>query len=73
MYTKLTKVVEINGVECVACAFFGTEQCHIHNKESSPDCCHCDAFGAILNQLHVFEEVMDDADSIGENAIEEGD
>lgn len=60
MYTKLTKIIEVNGAKCVSCAFLGTEQCRIHNTENTPDCGHCNVLGAILNQLHMFEEMIDD-------------
>lgn len=57
-YQSLTKVVEINGNKCVTCAYFGTPKCLIHKGESIPDCTHCDVMGAILNQLHAFEEII---------------
>lgn len=58
MYTKLTKIIKVDGAECVACAYFGTEECRIHKEEGTPDCCHCRVMGAILNQLHAFEEAI---------------
>lgn len=62
MYTKLTKVITINGEECVSCAFFGTEKCQIHNNDKTHDCMHCKVMGAILNQLHEFEEMIEETD-----------
>ena len=56
MYTKLTKVVTVEERECVTCIYYGTSMCRIHNN--IPDCCHCNVFAAILNQLHAFEEVI---------------
>ena len=61
MYTKLTKVVKLDdGRECVACAFFGTEKCHIHKKNDNAGCGCCEVFAAILNQLHTFEDIYDE-------------
>ena len=59
MYTRLTKIVrDENGRDCVTCVNFGTERCHIHN--GVPDCAHCPMLGAIFNQLHVLEDIVDD-------------
>lgn len=58
MYTKLTKVINLAGRECVVCINYGTEMCHIHND--TPDCGHCQMFAAILNQLHAFEVAYDE-------------
>lgn len=57
MYKKLTKVVNVNGRDCVACAFYDTPECQIHNCEKS--CARCKMMGAILNQLHEFEEIVE--------------
>ena len=59
MYTKLTKRIQIDERECVSCAFFGTERCHIHT-DGTVDCGHCEVFAAILNQLNAFEDLLDD-------------
>lgn len=56
MYTRLTKVVTVDGCECVACIHHGTEMCRIHKGVT--DCGHCNVFAAILNQLHAFESVF---------------
>lgn len=56
MYTRLTKLTKVDGRECVSCAFYGTEMCHIH--KGANDCLHCEVFAAILNQLYAFEEVV---------------
>jgi len=66
MYTKLTKVVKIDERECVACAFYGTEKCRIHKDSNTPDCCHCEVMGAILNQLRAFEEVFVESENRNE-------
>lgn len=58
MYNKLTKIVKVEGRECVACINYGTEMCHIH--KGHPDCIHCPMFAAILNQLYAFEEIIDE-------------
>lgn len=60
MYTKLTKVANVNGVECITCAFYGTEKCLIHSDETTPNCAQCKVMCAILNQLHAFEEIICD-------------
>ena len=65
MYTKLTKIVTVNGAECIACAYYGTDRCRIHKEERTPDCCHCKVMGAILNQLHAFEEVFTEKEKEG--------
>ena len=57
MYTRLTKVAKVDGRECVSCAFYGTSKCRIHKESNTTDCAHCDVMGAILNQLHAFEEI----------------
>ena len=63
---KLTKITEIDGRECVTCAFYGTERCPIHNDNKTiSDCAHCEVFGAILNQLHQFEEIISSDSSEG--------
>lgn len=57
MYSRLTKVItQEDGKECVTCALYGTEKCHIHN--GTPDCGHCEVLGAIFNQLNNFEEAF---------------
>ena len=57
MYKRLTKITTCqDGRECVSCVDFGTVRCRIHNNV--PDCAHCPVFGAILNQLCAFEDVM---------------
>lgn len=62
MYEKLTKVIKIDGRECVTCALYGTDKCRIHScgESHTPDCAHCEMFGAILNQLNAFEELVAD-------------
>lgn len=56
MYTRLTKTINIEGREYVSCIFYGTDLCRIHKGIS--DCGHCDVFAAILNQLHIFENMI---------------
>ena len=56
MYERLTKTTNVDGCECVACIYYGTEMCRIH--KGIPDCSHCDVFAAILNQLHAFENII---------------
>lgn len=58
MYTKLTKVVHVEGHECVACICYGTEMCRIHN--GAMHCGECEVFAAILNQLHAFETILNE-------------
>lgn len=58
MYTKLTKLVHEEGHECVACIYYGTEMCRIHNGVMN--CGDCEVFAAILNQLHAFESILDE-------------
>lgn len=57
MYQPLTKVVIIDGKECVTCAKYGTEECLIH-KEKVSGCFKCRCLGAMVEQLHAFEEVF---------------
>lgn len=54
MYKELTKVVEVDGKQCVACIKFNTSECLIHNG----GCASCKMFAAILNQLHAYEEIL---------------
>lgn len=56
MYTRLTKIVTVEGRECVTCTYHGTEMCRIH--KGIPDCSHCEVFAAILNQLNAFEDAI---------------
>ena len=58
MYTKLTKITNIDGADCVTCAFYGTDQCRIHTDNIS-GCSQCKVLGAIINQLHAFEEIVE--------------
>ena len=60
MYTKLTKLIEGAGAQCVDFALSCTKPCHITTTENTPDCGHCNFRAAILNQLHAFEELIDD-------------
>lgn len=54
-YTPLTKIViDRNGNEAVACAFYDTEQCQIHTCKS---CADCKMFSSIMNQLNIFERI----------------
>lgn len=62
MYTRLTKVINLNGRECVTCIYYGTEMCRIHNEV--PDCGHCNVLAAILNQLYVFENIVGEMQDI---------
>ncbi len=56
-YLPLTKIIKTEeGQECVACSFFDTEKCQIHN------CAKCEMFAAILNKLHEFEEIIGEID-----------
>ena len=77
MYIKLTKIIEVDGAQCVACAFFGTKQCYIHTTENTPDGGHCNVLAAILNQLHAFEDLINDEKLTGkqynrEEMVEDG-
>lgn len=63
MYTKLTKVVTVDDRECVTCAFYGTDECRIHTRKIT-DCAHCEMMGAMINQLHAFEEHYDQMSTI---------
>ena len=56
MYKRLTKTATIDGRECITCAYYGTNECHIHNDVA--DCGHCRVFAAMLNQLHTFEDII---------------
>lgn len=56
MYTRLTKIITVEERECVTCIYYGTEMCRIHKGVS--DCGHCDVLAAILNQLHIFENII---------------
>ena len=59
LYTKLTKVIkDSSGQEQVACIDFGTSRCRIHNGIQS--CAHCPMMSAMLNQLHAFEQLIDE-------------
>lgn len=70
MYARLTKIVKgQDGRDCVTCVNFGTERCHIHNEV--PDCIHCPVLGAILNQLHAFEDIVLDSQNIHDDNLEE--
>lgn len=60
MYTKLTKVIKIDNRDTVCCAFYGTEKCRVHMQGKEPDCGRCVVMGAILNQLHAFETMLED-------------
>ena len=56
-YRCLTKVTkDENGKEAVSCIYFGTEKCRIHKGVNG--CGECNVFAAIINQLHVFEEII---------------
>jgi len=63
MYTRLTKIVTVDGQECVACAAYGTETCHIH---SGAGCMKCPMLAAILNQLNFFEEAYCEKEDVVE-------
>lgn len=60
-YKPLTKIIKTDdGVEKVACRFYGTEQCRsIHTN----GCVGCPVMAAILNQLHIFEEIYMERDA----------
>jgi hypothetical protein len=60
MYTRLTKVVNVNGVDCVSCTFYGTSECHIHKGNDIPNCAQCKVMAAMLNQLRAFEELVEE-------------
>jgi len=57
-YKSLTKIVTVNGLQHVACAKSGTNECPIHNGVAH--CGECPVFAAILNQLRAFEEIMEE-------------
>lgn len=52
---QLTKVINHDGRECVACVYYGTDKCHIHSENDVNDCAHCKVFGAMLNKLNLYE------------------
>lgn len=56
MYTRLTKVIVVEGQECVSCIHYGTEMCRAHNGVAN--CGECDVFAAILNQLYALENII---------------
>lgn len=53
-YNRLVKKIKSSddGAEMLACAYFDTPQCRIHNIDS---CNTCKVFAAIINQLYQFE------------------
>lgn len=55
-YRPLTKIITTDdGKEMVACQLYGTDKCRsIHTPTG---CCGCPMMAAILNQLHIFEEI----------------
>lgn len=57
MLQRLTKVVEIDGKQCVACINYGTDECQLHKGGNDVGCAKCPVMGAMLNQLHAFEEI----------------
>jgi hypothetical protein len=55
-YKALTKVIkDKNGNERIACSFYGTGACQ--TEHATYGCGSCPVLGAILNQLHTFEEI----------------
>lgn len=68
MYTRLTKVVtDEDGNSYVACVNYGTERCRIHN--GAPDCIRCPVLGAMLNQLHAFEEMIIECQNVPDDNV----
>ncbi len=55
-YKPLTKIItDEKGNQMIACRYYGTEECRkIHTPNR---CSDCPVLAAILNQLHVFEEI----------------
>lgn len=55
----LTKIVNIDGKECVSCIYYGTPECLIHSKgtRSCPECVICHA---IYNKLYLLEGMISD-------------
>lgn len=69
-YCKLTKKLKNEqGQECIACAFYGTDRCQIHN--GYVDCGSCPVLGLILRQLHTYEEVLEEVILSGAESEEE--
>jgi Fe-S-cluster containining protein len=57
MYTRLTKVIEIDDEQYVTCVYYGTKKCHIHRTRAK-NCGQCPMFAAILNQLNELEDIL---------------
>lgn len=55
-YNRLTKKTIINDTECITCALYGTRKCKIHT-DNIETCLNCPVLGAMISQLHIFEEV----------------
>lgn len=60
MYMRMTKVVENEGREYVACSLLNTERCLIHKCGG---CGSCEVFSGILNQLYAFEDAYCEVES----------
>lgn len=54
-YEPLTKIVDIDGREVIACRSYGTDECR--NIHTPKGCAACPAMAAILNQLYAFERI----------------
>ena len=72
MIQRLTKVVEVDGAQCVTCALYGTDECRVHKDEGVTGCGQCPMFGCILNQLHAFEEIVCDSPDSKDEVQDEG-
>ena len=70
MYTQLTKIATIDGHECVTCVYYDTPTCPLHTNKNHPGCAGCGMMGAILNQLHEFEESFENILLKGEKSSE---
>lgn len=51
-YRRLTKLVDVDGARCIACAGYNTDKC-------CGNCAACGMMHAILMQLCTFEEAFD--------------
>ncbi len=65
-YDPLTKIIiGQDGREYVTCSMYGTEKCRLIH--TSQGCIDCPVMAAILNQLHIFEEIYMEGTNDGFN------
>lgn len=55
-YRPLTKKININNQDCIACSLYGTEECKKIHTGTITGCADCPMIAAMLNQLFAFEE-----------------